>query len=167
MVRSVRVGGFGGCLGLMCGVYTGLVSGFFGVMFLVYFWSGCVGEARVGLGRFPSRLVGLNRGYPHARAVVVEKYAGTFQDEKKFGTVRLFYLLALWENIPLHMIARPYHIKADCIHVYVTPTTPTICLLQLAYPTISPSDTLKTPVSVSAYTHPGQLVIAPYTRFRR
>ena len=53
-MRSVKVVGFGGCLGIWNGVYTGLVSGCSGW----FFGSGCVGEARGVLGRFHSRLVG-------------------------------------------------------------------------------------------------------------
>lgn len=45
----VEVGGFVAC-----------VWGVYGFGFRLFFGSGCVGEARGGLGRFPGRLPGLN-----------------------------------------------------------------------------------------------------------
>ena len=72
-MRSVKVGGFGGCLEIGDGVYTGLISGCSGW----FFGSGCVGEARGGLGRFPVRLVGFNVARLALRAVLVKKHART------------------------------------------------------------------------------------------
>lgn len=75
VVRSVKVGEFGGCLGLgmVCiwGVY-GLSFRSFG---LVFFGSWCVGEARGVLGRTSVRFLGFNRGHPHAHAAHVQKHA--------------------------------------------------------------------------------------------
>ena len=49
------------------------VWGVYGFGFRSFFGSGCVGEARGGLGRFPSRLLGLNVARPTLRAALVKK----------------------------------------------------------------------------------------------